>query len=68
MYCALCQNDLAGCTCQDLRERLAGLGDVGSPVAPRWCKACDSHYALCTCPEPEWMLRVDGKLQALPCE
>ncbi len=66
MYCAKCQSELLDCVCPNLRELLAGMSDVGAPLASRWCKRCDSHYAVCSCSEPEWMLRVDGKLQALP--
>jgi hypothetical protein len=68
MYCADCNSDLEDCTCPGKRERLATMSDAGGPTASRWCKVCDSHYIICSCKEPEWVLRQGGKLYALPNE
>jgi hypothetical protein len=51
MFCSKCCNDLSDCTCPDLKERLASLGNV---LIYKACKKCKSHYAKCKCEKPEW--------------
>lgn len=66
MICGKCDTDLKGCTCPDLAERMREVSGPGGAVAARWCASCDNHYARCYCAEPDWMMRVDGKLEPLP--
>jgi len=66
MFCMKCNKELEECQCPDLAERMRELSDEGGFMAARWCAKCDNHYARCYCAEPEWMVRMDGKLQPFP--
>lgn len=66
MFCTKCQNDLEGCTCPDLAEKMRGLSGEGGFFASRWCAGCDKHYAACRCEKPQWVMRSDGKFHQLP--
>lgn len=66
MTCNKCGTTLEKCTCPDLAEKMRRLSGPGGPVAARWCRECDNHYARCYCREPDWMMRFDGKLTPLP--
>lgn len=60
MYCMKCGHSVGNCTCPDIQERLAAMGQ-GSHTAARFCKKCNQHYARCQCAEPEWVVRGAGQ-------
>jgi len=58
MFCTKCQNDLADCTCPDIKERLASL-NKSSNFLTRVCMLCGHHYSQCDCHDPEWTVNTD---------
>ena len=58
MYCCKCQNDLADCTCDDIKERLARLKS-SNHLYMRWCAKCDNHYSQCKCDNPVWTTNTE---------
>ena len=59
MYCTICQRDLSNCTCDDLDERLASLGNSPNFIYKK-CRICGLHYARCKCSNPDWTTSQDG--------
>ena len=65
MDCTVCGEDVWACKCPDLNDRMRKASD-SEYVAMRWCQVCDSYYARCRCPEPDWVCRVGGRFMELP--
>ncbi len=56
MFCCVCHNDLADCTCPDLEERLA---NINSPhVGLTYCQGYGRYKDLCNCANPDWKMRI----------
>lgn len=51
MFCVVCQNDVGSCTCPDIDERLASIGNNSNFVFPV-CIKCQKHYGRCKCKNP----------------
>ena len=60
MVCITCSQDLKNCLCPDKKERLNALAQA-SHVAIKWCRKCQSHYAVCFCDEPDFTVMSGGK-------
>ena len=52
MWCAKCNKQVGQCTCGDIEERLAALGDT---IVYCMCKKCNKHYSGCSCKHPDWI-------------
>ena len=66
MFCIICKNDLADCTCDDIEERLANLNNIPNVIYKK-CRICEKHYARCKCEKPDWTTSHDGtELSNLP--
>ncbi|KKN05321.1 hypothetical protein LCGC14_1088420 [marine sediment metagenome] len=59
MYCMKCKNDLSGCVCEDIDERLASLNNSPHFIY-RKCRKCQKHYDRCTCENPDWTTSDDN--------
>ena len=66
MYCMKCNHDLFECTCPDLAERLASLGNSPHLIMTH-CSGCGEHVSRCRCPDkPETELRSQGRIVVDP--
>jgi len=52
MFCLKCQNDLADCTCPDIDERMAAIGEH-EHFSYRMCAKCNKHCDRCECDIPD---------------
>ena len=43
-------------------EEFRELTDAGGAICAKWCADCDKHYAWCSCLDPTWKIRNEGKL------
>lgn len=62
MICVTCNLPLGQCACPDRDASLKELAmDTEVPVAFKWCRTCDKHYARCTCEQPDFYLLCAGQ-------
>ena len=63
MFCIKCGHDIASCTCPDIDERLAAIGESGHVILT-FCSGCGAHATRCKCPHPKPALeqRLRGKI------
>ncbi len=61
MWCCKCNKQLHECTCPDIQDRLAKIGQI-SNLAIQWCAACDKHHLACRCSHPDWAVKLNGQI------
>lgn len=59
MFCAICKNELSGCICEDIDERMNDLKNDPYFIF-KMCRKCGLHYQRCKCEEPDWTTSHDG--------
>ena len=62
MICAICKKNFGDCSCPGVDQRLRELAfDANSPIATKWCRACDKYYAKCQCAKPDFFHVLGGR-------
>lgn len=62
MRCTKCHTTIDKCACPELDDHLREImHDPKSPIAVKWCRTCNKHYARCKCETPEFYILQGGK-------
>lgn len=65
LVCMVCQVEIGVCACPD-QDAQHKQPDPDGPLAARWCRSCDRHFARCQCdsPDHDWV-RANGELMTV---